>query len=298
MSPDPPHLPTSRPDTSTFSTCAWSPDGTLIVTASDEGTVRVWDGQTFGQQGQLDDPLRVGHDGSTYESPFPPQSTRLQFSPDGRYLAWIFSYHCCVWGVSMAEQPKILSHPSRRSGISEPVRETRSLTFNPESSRIATAHGPHGRGSEPDLGECFVRIWEVATGAALATLTRHSGPVVNVSLSPDGASLLSTSKDGSARIWDAESGEHRATLGGSDAAILVACFSPGGEYIANGSNSGGVVCLWRTADGSCASEIPVPVSINYNCVHRLVFSPNGEFLASGDLSGTVHIYRFSDFITH
>ncbi len=215
----------------------------------------------------------------------------LQFSPDSRCLAWRSGSDCCVWRPLVEEQPKRLpSHPDDPNC----AVTTNALSFNPESRRIATAHGTWSRFSPPDAN--VVRLWDVATGAALAVLQGHSRNVRDVSFSPDGRSLLSTSDDGSARTWDAESGQQTASFKDvdDDCGIVAACFSPDGKYVATGSGRFGLVRLWKLGDGSCVATFGDPGTP----IECLAFTPCGKFLAYADHGGTVYIRHLANYVGH
>jgi WD40 repeat protein len=61
-------------------------------------------------------------------------------------------------------------------------------------------------GSNPFRPPLEPRVWDAASGAPLATLTGHKGAVYSVEFSPDGAHLVSGSRDGTLRLWDAAIG--------------------------------------------------------------------------------------------
>lgn len=246
---------------------AWSPDGALIASVAMDGTVRVWDAHTFEQCDLVNDPGQTIGCGS------------IQFSPDSRYLAWTplpprrwpgF----VLWSLLAGEQPKTL-----------PTDPVNALSFDLESRRIATAHGSAA-------GRNVIRIWDVATGAALAELAGHTQILTDVSFSPDSRFILSASGDGSARIWDADDRKETMSLDGGEFAITRACFSPDGRYVATASQ-GGTVQLWRTVDGSCAATF---TEHGAAAVLHVAFCLDGACLASADSDGLVYIRHPSNFV--
>ena len=58
------------------------------------------------------------------------------------------------------------------------------------------------------------RLWDAATGKALATLVGHTHMVRGVAFSPDGTRVLTGSDDNTARLWDVATGKPLAILAG------------------------------------------------------------------------------------
>ena len=76
-------------------------------------------------------------------------------------------------------------------------------------------------------------LWD-RTGAELATLSGHQGPVYSVSFSPDSQTIASASGDGTVMLWD-RTGAELATLSGHQDAVVSVSFSPDGQTIASAS---------------------------------------------------------------
>ena len=53
-------------------------------------------------------------------------------------------------------------------------------------------------------GDKTIKLWDVATGTEIRTLTGHTGGVNSVAFSPDGKILASGSADGTILLWDVE----------------------------------------------------------------------------------------------
>ena len=149
---------------------SFSPDGTLLASSSCDGTVRVWDPATLRQLVRI----KAGADG-IYS---------LSFSPDGRYLAWgnyegqIKLYRAGSW-----QEVRVFGPGEHRSIYA--------ICFSPDGRYIAC--GGFAR---------KLQLWEVSTGELVTEYEGHTAQIWGVAYFPDGARLITASKDGTCRVWD------------------------------------------------------------------------------------------------
>ena len=79
------------------------------------------------------------------------------------------------------------------------------------------------------------RVWDAATGAAIAVLKGHEDRVNSAAFSPDGTRVVTASDDKTARVWDAATGAEIAVLKGHEAEVMSAAFSPDGTRVVTAS---------------------------------------------------------------
>src|SRR5207248_948665 len=154
----------------------YSPDGRQLASASDDGTIRIWDPPT----GQ---PVRTirGHQAQGVK---PGGITWVAYRPpDGRHLASVGREDPSVrvWATTTGERTVVVWD----AGCGEVIATLSGHTdivpapaFSPDSRRLAT----------PSADES-VRVWDAATGEPIRTLRGHRGWVQGVAFSLDGRQL-------------------------------------------------------------------------------------------------------------
>ena len=181
---------------------SFSPDGARIVTASKDGTARIWDATT----GQEILALR-GHEGPVSSASFSPDGARVVTTPSDRTAR--------LWDATTGQE--ILALRGDENSVS-------SASFSPDGARIVTASTDH-----------TARVWDATTGQEIRALRGHEGPVSSASFSSDGARIVTASTDYTARVWDATTGQEILALRGHGGPVSSASFSPDGARIVTAS---------------------------------------------------------------
>ena len=232
---------------------AWSPDGTQILTGSEDGAARVWDAVTG------DNTLTLTH--ADWVS-------AVAWSPDGHHILTASRDRtACVWDAVTGDNTLTLTHTNW-------VRE---VAWSPDGHHILTASRDR-----------TARIWDATTGDNTLTLTltltlARTDPVSAVAWSPDGHHILTASMDRTARIWDATTGDNTLTLARTDPVSAVA-WSPDGHHILTGSEDG-TARVWDAVTGDNTLTLT-----HTRWVSAVAWSPDGHHILTASVDGTARIW--------
>lgn len=126
----------------------------------------------------------------------------------------------------------------------------------------------------------------VQTSRIRNTWLAHSGAVLDVSVSPDGSKIASTSDDLTVKVWSL-SGELLLTLSDFSEEIDSVAFSPDGSQILTSSSQNAIA--WDANTGQKLVEF----NGHESWVVQAVYSPDGQFVATASSDETARIWDAS-----
>jgi len=270
----------------------YSRDGKRLLTASDDGTARVWDLVTGGVE------VLRGHEDDVYQAVFSPDETMVATaSLDSTARMWrigasgvrvlggdadtIFVLRELAGGdlVSVSSPLRILRW-DLATGEREVVVSRADDVYKTLPAAISTSGTC---GYTPDASGA---IEIVLTDGKHVTLTGHTAPVAGGGFATDG-DLVSASHDGTVRKWNVTTGESTLIEVGNLGPIGLAAMAPSGDRFALMHD--GVVSV-HGLDGALIGKMPLDNLPDIPKLWRVVFSPTGEDVV---VTGPVHMARWT-----
>jgi WD40 repeat protein len=232
---------------------ALSADGKQVVTASADGTARLWSVPT----GKALVLLR-GHAGEVHSAAFDAAGKRVVTAGADRTVR--------VWDAQTGREEMVLR------GHADEVMEA---AFNAGGGRVVTL----GRGQS-------MRIWDTRTGKVVATIA-DADWLRGLRLSPDGERVLAFGlKDRTApRLYRLDTGALERVLKGHGGRVESACFSPDGKQVVTAGDDA-TLRLWSVATGETVWTRKVSAGRFWS----VAFSKDGRRLVTAGTDTAVRVW--------
>ncbi|EIW84827.1 dynein regulator [Coniophora puteana RWD-64-598 SS2] len=254
---------------------AFHPTYSVLASASEDATVKIWDWET----GEFERTLK-GHTRAVLDVDFDSKGLLLVSCSSDLFIK--------IWDTQN-EWKNTKTFAGHDHSIS-------SVRFVPGDQFIVSASRDR-----------TIRMFDVASTHLVRTITGHLDWVRCVIPSEDGKLLASSSNDQTARIWDASNGEYKMELRGHENVVEVVAFAPiaaygairelaglptndrtkrPGSFVATGARDK-TIKLWDTQTGQILKNLPG----HDNWVRALAFHPSGKYLLSASDDKTIRVWE-------
>ncbi|HMO15164.1 MAG TPA: PQQ-binding-like beta-propeller repeat protein [Pirellulaceae bacterium] len=235
---------------------AYSPSGNAILTASMDGTIKVWEADTR----ELKKSWKL--EGDHFSS--------AQFHPDEtKFVAGTNNGWIKIYEIDQ-EEPALRFHQDGGS--------VSSVSFSPD-----------GRTGLSSLWDGSMTLWDSKTGERLTRWIGHQQSAFNSKFAGSGSRVYSAAEDGTIKFWDVANQQNTFLLSGHLHEITALAFSPNGQKIFSGDKGGEIIC--READ--TGQEI-FRLRGHERRITDIRFSPDETNVLTGDERGLVKLWRAED----
>lgn len=254
---------------------SFNSEGTKILTASADRTIRLWDAYTGISQITYE-----GHTGGVNEAVFSPDGTKiLSASQDNTARLWdVESAQILATGYGQGLNQYFFSQ-AKMTGAER-------LQFSNTDCRwmLGAAFSPDGKDvmTTTDIGMAVE--WKSASMRPVGFVRQSGGSLYSVKYGRKGDRILTAGGDYSARIWLTKSRVPEASFFGHSAQVLYASFSPDETRVVTASED-------RTARvWDVQKQKPLFAMAHSGAVWSAEYSPDGKRIVTASVDGTVRLW--------
>jgi WD40 repeat protein len=247
---------------------AFSHDSTQLASRSRDGTIEIWDLDTFQTRQKYGDYEQESTKSFVDQWPQGLRGSRLLLSPDSAHLALLDGTKTInIWTVQDGRRYTIEEHSSR----------TECIVFSQrDSTRLFSG-----------LGNGQIKLWNLSTRTCLQTFEGHTDCVFSITISSDSTQLMSVSRDGTAKLWNISDGKCARTIAvDKNYSYVHTALAPRSTWMAL-ERSNRVIEVFDIRNNGCDRKLSIP---RYTRTTSIAFSGEPSRLAIASESFVVSIW--------
>lgn len=275
---------------------SFSPDGRMVCTAGQDGSLKLWDAQDWSLARTL-----LGHTGETQGCSFNPNGRWVvSSSRDHTIRGWDLDTGREIWSYpDMYDLPLNLAHSPDGSQLAAAMYEGRILILDAISGLlvheivtlpkiVSVAYDPWGLVIGVVDNGGMVQLFDARTYEELEKLETKSKSQGFISFSPDGKKMAIATLDGRLELYELDPLEivwSAAGEPGSRYASVI--FSPDSAFLA-ATGFGRKIQVWDAHNG----KLVMTLTGHQGIVYSASFNPSGTQLVTGSSDDTARIWDF------
>jgi WD40 repeat protein len=238
-------------------TCAaFSTDGSLLLSASNDGKVRVWSAFSGKEIGEA-----IDEKNQVLSAAFTPDDHILLGTSNGVLRAWI--------SPSVAPLGSVLWH---RTGV-------QTISVSPDEKMVLTG-----------AGDGQARLWDIATCTEAGRSMPHHAPVTATVFAGNGDRFVTASAD-QAALWSTAAQEKLGETLNTDGDITSALFNPDGSAFATATRNG-EARFWRIPDCKPIGDVMRPAGHSAR-IFTIAFDSSAHLFLTASEDGTIVKWDYS-----
>ncbi len=242
---------------------AISPDGEIAATLDNNGRVVLTSIRSSNEQKVLTLEVEAKRNA--------PEILSLVFSPNGQKLAAALSDGAYIWNLSQSVGKRLTELGYRRID---------NIAFSPDGLRMVIAESNRG------LIDGTAKVFDADTGNSLIRLDGHLGPIRSVAFSADGKKIVTTGNDLKLKLWEAQTGKLLSELH-ANTLIHQAAFSPDDRWLI-GAGENGQAMLWDIRNSTLIGLFEVSPD---KAVKSIAFNSSGDLFVTASSDGAARIFN-------
>jgi WD40 repeat protein len=279
----------------------FSADGSRILTATADGTIRVWDSASdkqllsFPGFGPLND-AAFSPDNKSIVTANNDGTARILNASTGKLTSILRPSDGDIFAISSAAfsadgtliVTTYADGTARIWNARTDKQAAPTLSYDKGHQLLDAAFSPNGRLLVTASSSGNARIYDVRTGVQQGVLAGPPG-LLGAAFSPDGKRVVTASGDGTARIWNASSDTQVGALvpPGNHYMLFSAAFSPNGLQVVTAAGDG-VARIWDVASGRLVRTLGTP---GRDSLQTATFSPDGMSIVTASAGGLVRVWN-------